>query len=1179
MRKLIYILLLLPFISIAQTANGTETKGNAFRSLNPQTVSDVNFLTTMGTDGTQGKVSPVNVNIPYSPVNYSVSNQTIGQHLTGIDTRLGQISSTTAGITQRVYFTADNTTVNAVTYFATSLSGKGSTATGSPPALVLGDNTKSFFTKDLISIAQPSNTIGYAGTYSGQLTVSASPAPAQQRFTVEIYRTNNLGVPIASGVSGAPTGDLGVTVIATLDSGLINLTTGAITNVPVSGILTQNITINTGERLRYHVSAAKIGAGGGNVTFGVYYGSSYNSYYDVPVAITTDAVLNKSTVIGITDTDALNLLNKNSNVIDVYLIAGQSNALGSSTDPSGSPTVKSGTGFQYYLGTITPVTNNAGAGNGGAWPAFINELYNKNQRKILVVPTAVGGTSQTAAAASGNGTWDVSGTLFSNSVTQVNQAIAAASVAGYTPVFKGVLWCQGENDAGALFAGTITKQDYYDAFLLMINNYRVQFGGTMPFYIFRTGGQPANAGFIPIRASQDEIADLQPYTYMVYRNALTFFARGLMRADNIHYTQAGYNEMGAMGADGVFSLDKYSQVTNQYKQIGIGLREPQTALDISGDRTISTDGLPKLYGSSNGVGLNGAVNESDQVNASATKFASRIPVYDFNSSLGTNGTEYEDLFNIRHRGTPTVDAVKRSIAINMHLSNQTSAAEAAKNGGFELRSTASFASVPDLFWFVGNKEHGRFGNDGSFSMGLNNNAAFNYYNNYTNAANNERVSLTYSGGRFSLLAAQSGTGIQNEFSIGTPNRQVIFNNLGTGTNGYFVEYSSGSGANNQKFIGIIPSISSTSGANRVFNISPVINQSSTAGYSALAIYPTETTIGSGIKNIIDLGVGSTQILSLQSNGIFNVGGVNGLTFSTSTNRLNLGTIPPTGVGTLGLFREGSGDISGRTVYDATASDARFLHLSGNETFTGIKSANNTGVVQDTGISLTNSSASSTSYVLYANTTGSGNASYFATNSTGSALRTFTSGLGSGSENLTAGSGSANTNTSSSTGFANYNISNGSGDASVSLATSSGNAVVGNVSTSGTGYTFVGKNNGVITYFVDKIGYPTATGYKIPSGNSTQFLTADGNTAIILSGSATLNFPSTPGQTSSELTITVTGAADGDCVSLGVGNSAAVSNGAYSCRVSAVNTVTVKFNNYGLLAIDPPSGTFKVRVFK
>ncbi|MNX35444.1 hypothetical protein D3C86_657100 [compost metagenome] len=308
MKKILFLLLTL--VSAYSYAQADFPEGVQISGGQP-TVTNDPYLTTTGTTGVQGKIAPVNVLIPYTPINYTISGQTIGQQIAAIDAKIGTMGTTSAGVTQRVYFTADNTVVNSITYFASSLSGKGSTASGSPPALVLPDNTKAFFTKDVISIAQPSPTIGYAGTYSGNLTVSASPTPVatQQRFTVEIYRTDNLGVPIASGVSGAPVGDLGVTVLAILDSGIINLTSGSITNIAVSGSLTQNITLNTGERLRYHVSAAKIGAGGGNVTFGVYYGTSYNSYYDIPVAIRTNGVLDDSDVPGaVTDTDALNYL-------------------------------------------------------------------------------------------------------------------------------------------------------------------------------------------------------------------------------------------------------------------------------------------------------------------------------------------------------------------------------------------------------------------------------------------------------------------------------------------------------------------------------------------------------------------------------------------------------------------------------------------------------------------------------------------------------------------------------------------------------------------------------------------------------------------------------------------------------------------------------------------------------
>jgi hypothetical protein len=83
----------------------------------------------------------------------------------------------------------------------------------------------------------------------------------------------------------------------------------------------------------------------------------------------------------------------------------------------------------------------------------------------------------------------------------------------------------------------------------------------------------------------------------------------------------------------------------------------------------------------------------------------------------------------------------------------------------------------------------------------------------------------------------------------------------------------------------------------------------------------------------------------------------------------------------------------------------------------------------------------------------------------------------------------------------------------------------------------------------------------------------------LTGSATLNFPSTTTLLSADLTITVTGAADGDVVSLGVPNAAVNANTSYSAWVSAANTVTVRFNNYSSGTVDPASGSFKVFVTK
>ncbi|MGI9158667.1 MAG: hypothetical protein ACR2K1_02825, partial [Saprospiraceae bacterium] len=83
----------------------------------------------------------------------------------------------------------------------------------------------------------------------------------------------------------------------------------------------------------------------------------------------------------------------------------------------------------------------------------------------------------------------------------------------------------------------------------------------------------------------------------------------------------------------------------------------------------------------------------------------------------------------------------------------------------------------------------------------------------------------------------------------------------------------------------------------------------------------------------------------------------------------------------------------------------------------------------------------------------------------------------------------------------------------------------------------------------------------------------------LTGSATLDFPSTTAQTNSDLTITVTGASDGDVVSLGVPNAAVTANTCFTAWVSAANTVTVRFNNYSTGTANPASATFKVFITK
>lgn len=108
-------------------------------------------------------------------------------------------------------------------------------------------------------------------------------------------------------------------------------------------------------------------------------------------------------------------------------------------------------------------------------------------------------------------------------------------------------------------------------------------------------------------------------------------------------------------------------------------------------------------------------------------------------------------------------------------------------------------------------------------------------------------------------------------------------------------------------------------------------------------------------------------------------------------------------------------------------------------------------------------------------------------------------------------------------------------------------------------------NGAVEY--------NGTNYFVTS-NSTRYTLAK-----TLTTTAALNFGSTSAGNSADLTITVTGAADGDAVSLGVPNAAVNANSNFTAWVSAADTVTVRFNNYSSGAIDPASATFRISVLK
>lgn len=84
----------------------------------------------------------------------------------------------------------------------------------------------------------------------------------------------------------------------------------------------------------------------------------------------------------------------------------------------------------------------------------------------------------------------------------------------------------------------------------------------------------------------------------------------------------------------------------------------------------------------------------------------------------------------------------------------------------------------------------------------------------------------------------------------------------------------------------------------------------------------------------------------------------------------------------------------------------------------------------------------------------------------------------------------------------------------------------------------------------------------------------------LTPSSVLSSVSTAAGAVSSLTMTVTGASDGDIGTVGWPAASQPANGVFTVQCTATNVATVRFHNTNLItALDPASGTFKIKVFK
>ncbi len=255
--------------------------------------------------------------------------------------------------------------------------------------------------------------------------------------------------------------------------------------------------------------------------------------------------------------------------IDVFLIAGQSNAVGEG-DKAKSPKVTPDKVLQVYNGAISPANDPVGnAMTGSAWPAFGNEYLAISGRSIAFIPTAVGGTGMSPYADIGTGHWSgyttpSSHDLLGIAIEQTMIAMTLLSNQGYAPSLKGILWSQGENEANNICFGTPLMQSDVEVLLTnVIKRFRKYLGEDCGFYIFKTGNDtrvdmngkpfiPNDSGYVIVQGAQEAVARNVPNCKIIFAGAADFGPKGMMK-DGIHYNQQGYNEMGRIGAQTLLS--------------------------------------------------------------------------------------------------------------------------------------------------------------------------------------------------------------------------------------------------------------------------------------------------------------------------------------------------------------------------------------------------------------------------------------------------------------------------------------------------------------------------------------------------------------------------------------------------------------------------------------------------
>lgn len=249
-------------------------------------------------------------------------------------------------------------------------------------------------------------------------------------------------------------------------------------------------------------------------------------------------------------------------VFDIFVVYGQSNAVGYAQDTYGFPDVIDGAMFfDYKDNQIKKITkalpySSGNVSTGHAWATFANEYIRKTGRKVLIIPCAKGESSIVELSKP----LTPSNTVYDKMISSFNSAMIVANRDGISIGYKSILFHQGETD---MTLGT-KKQEYQNKLDQLIRDMRSDMGLDKCF-LYRVGC-PQNRkemSWYAMQTAQDYLCQSYDWMVMAYSGCGTFtIGNGLLR-EGVHYTQNGYNVMGHESAsvivDSLFNKNPSSE--------------------------------------------------------------------------------------------------------------------------------------------------------------------------------------------------------------------------------------------------------------------------------------------------------------------------------------------------------------------------------------------------------------------------------------------------------------------------------------------------------------------------------------------------------------------------------------------------------------------------------------------